>query len=147
MNQCLCKANALQHALGIGAQSPFARSGQANEFDQFVYLFLQASAAQSTKTPKETKRFFSAEIFIEVRIFRQKTDGFPAFHETTVTPENFRAAVRWRNQPENYFEGCAFAGTIRSEQPKYFPRFNPKVEVLHGDNPASGMQGNGKYFR
>src|SRR5216117_1878226 len=58
MNQCLCKANALQHALGIGAQSPFARFGQANEFDQFVYLFLQASAAQSTKAPKETQRFF-----------------------------------------------------------------------------------------
>jgi hypothetical protein len=50
----------LQHALGIGAQSAFARSGQANEFEQLVDPFLEASAAQSAKAPKETQRFFSA---------------------------------------------------------------------------------------
>src|SRR4029450_6512858 len=95
----------------------------------------------------ETQRFFSGKILVKIRIFGEKTDRFAAFHETTVAPKNFRSPARWGNQPENYFEGCAFAGTIRSEQPVHFAQFDAKVEVLHGDNRASGMQGNRKYFR
>jgi len=118
----------------------------SHEFEQFVDPFLEASAAQSTKAPKETQRFFSAKIFIEVRIFRQKTDGFPAFHETTVTSKNFRAATRWRNQPENYFESCAFAGTIRSEQPNTSPGSIRRLRSFTATIPRAGCKGTGNIF-
>src|SRR5262249_49583226 len=147
MNQCLRKTNALQHAFGVSGQPPFARLAQIDEVEQFVYAFLEPSASQAAKTPKETQRFFASKVFVEVRILRQKTDCFPAFHKETVAPKNFRAAAGRGNQPENYFERCAFAGTIRSQQAVHFAWLDVKVQVLHGHNPAAGMHSNRKDFR
>ena len=133
MNQCLRKTNALQHSFGISAQPTIARFVQADEVEQFVYRVPSiGSLASPQRRPKETQRFFAGQILVEVWIFRQKTDCLPAFYETTIAPKNFSVPARWGNQPENNFESCAFAGTIRSEQAVHFAWFYAKVEILYG---------------
>jgi hypothetical protein len=67
-------------------------------------------------------------------------------HETAILPEDFCAAARWRYEAENNFQSRAFTGAIRPEQPIHLAWLDAKVEVLHRDNPASGMKWNGKNF-
>src|SRR5881409_3349842 len=113
--------------------------------EQFVHAILQFCASQSAKTPEETKRLLASKKLLEVRILWQKTDRVPALYETTVPPEDFRAATRWRYEAENNLQSGAFTGAIRPEQPVHLTRLDAKVEILHRDNRLP-MKRNGKNF-
>src|SRR4029077_5383813 len=113
---------------------------------QFVYAALQCCACHSAKASKKEQRFRAGEIFVEIRVLREKTNCFAAFDEATVSSKNFGVAACRRHQAENNLQCGALAGAVRPEQSVHFARFDAEVEVLYRDNPASGMERNRKNF-
>ena len=146
VNQRLREPDALQHPFRISAQPAFPRLRQSDKVEQFIYAIFQSSAFQPAKSSEKTQRFFPSEIFVKIRILRQKTDCFPAFNQTAIAAENFGAATRWRNKAKNNFESCALPGAIWTEQSVNFPGLHAKIEIAHCDNRLS-MERNGKNFR
>src|SRR6266542_1788463 len=104
-----------------GSTPAVACLAQLDEVEQFVHAILQFCASQSAKTPEETKRLLASKKLLEVRILWQKTDRVPALYETTVPPEDFRAATRWRYEAENNLQSGAFTGAIRPSNPYTSP--------------------------
>src|SRR5437762_9112750 len=108
VDQGLGEADALQHSLGISSQTAPARGRQADQLEQFIDTLAQLRAPQSAEFSKKTQRLFAAEVFIKVRVLRQKPNLFAAVDQIAVASENFRLAARRRDKTENDLEGGAF---------------------------------------
>ena len=92
------------------------------------------------------QRLFASQKFVEIWVLWKKPNCFAAFDEATVSSKNFGAAACRRHQAENNLQRSALAGAVRTEQSVHFARFDAQGEVVYCDNPASGMEWNGKNF-
>ena len=105
LDQCLREPDSLQHSFGVTTEATIARPFQPNEREKLACPRCQLASVQTGKFPVKAQRFFASEIFVEIGIFRKKSDCFATSDFPAVAPKDSGLARGWRDQAEDDFSG------------------------------------------
>ena len=129
--QRLRKAQALAHALGVGAHRLFARRAQAHALQQRG----AACRVHALEARKKAQRFQAAEVVPQGHVFGQVADAAPHFARGAAVhglAAHFNAAAGGRKQAEHHLEQGAFACAVVADQAEHFAAPDVERNIVHG---------------
>jgi hypothetical protein len=133
VDESLGEADALEHALGVGAERTFATVLQADEFNEVLDAPFQLRAGKTAKFAVEAERFVAGEEAVEVGIFRKESDAAARFEAVGRLAKDPRFAFAGKGEAEEELERGAFAGTVGAEETEDFTGTDAKVEAVEGE--------------
>jgi len=128
----LSETNPLQHSFRVSAQSlsrAFVRPTSSSS--SRTRLFSREPFTRQS-LPKNRSVLFAGEKFIEIRIFRQESNGLAAFHERTVASKDFCSSARSAKRDKNNFSASCFCPNVRPEQSVNFACLDAQIEIAYG---------------
>ena len=145
MDHGLSQTDALEHALGVGADTTITSLTEAREIEKLRDPVLQGLPLQSAEAAMEGDCLRTGQKFVEVGVLGKESDISTAADLMARNAKDFRGSRGGADQSEQDLERGAFAGAVGTQQ-----SVDMACRDIEGDplecRDLSTTQGNGKNF-
>ncbi len=130
MHQGLRQADALQHALRVGAHAPVGRAGEADPGDHLIDARLERGLRHAADAGVKTHQLATAQVAVKVGRLRQVADIAPRLDLAARHAKDAHVADRGLEQAEDDLDRGALAGAVRTEQAENLPLGDLEVQRI-----------------